>query len=272
MKKILSAVLAIMMLAALGCAAALAEDEIPQPEGGKKFESDWAKMDGLVSICYEEEGYRVRVDLYNEADRTGSIWEYSCYYSEELDALQSVSAVKHPYTVDPDTQERVDGENVYEGLDEEGQTTVFSINQDGRLIWADGRGNEGADLEFRNIGRYEGVWRNDGEEVAVRFRWEGLRDEESFFYTATIRRGNDEFYVEFTMKGLPDPETGRLAMTGTAVSFTRDADGNYRPEEDGETYEAFFSVLENGKILFEAANGIELEYDLLGEFPNADNG
>ena len=32
-------------------------------------------------------------------------------------------------------------------------------------------------------------------------------------------------------------------------------------EKEGETCEAFFSMMENGRVLYEAANGIELEPD-----------
>ena len=45
MKKMLSILLAVMMLFAIAVAAA---EEIPQPEGGKKFESDWAFNTGMI--------------------------------------------------------------------------------------------------------------------------------------------------------------------------------------------------------------------------------
>jgi hypothetical protein len=55
------------MLLLAACLPALA-DEVPQPEGGKKFEGCWAFACGLAEIVYEEEGYRVSVDLYNMND------------------------------------------------------------------------------------------------------------------------------------------------------------------------------------------------------------
>ena len=54
-------------------------DVYPQPEGGKKFESDWAIVGGLAEIYYEEEGYRVTLTIDNQ-DGTGALWQYSCYY------------------------------------------------------------------------------------------------------------------------------------------------------------------------------------------------
>ncbi len=272
MKKIMSAILAAMLLAVLGCAAALAEDSLPQPEGGKKFESDWALMGGLVNITYEEEGYRVLVDLCNGEEGTGTVWEYSCDYDEDRDALVSVASSKTAYTFDPDTLDRTYGEQAYGDFDEEGQQTVFTIGENGMLYWEDGRGNDGTDLEFRDIGRYEGVWRNEAEEVEVRFTWEGLTDQEAFYYSATIHRGTEAFFVEFNMQGLPDFETGRMELVGTAVTYTLNAEGGYDAETDGEEYDAFFSEMDDGRILFETANGIELTYDLLGEFMETSQG
>ena len=262
MKKII-AVLLVVMSALCLCFGALA-DEIPQPEGGMKFESTWAKMNGLVEICYEEEGYRVLVDLYNEVDGTGNEWEYACFYVEEADALVSFSSLKRAYALDPDTLDRTFGENEYEGIDDEDTTSIFALTDDGALVWLDGHENMGADLEFTDIGDFEGVWRNDDEDVYVEMWWQGLYDEESFFYAVYIHRGGEDQYADFHMVGLYNDESGKLEALGTAVTAVLNADGTYTETEDGETYEAFFSDLGDGSILFETDNGIVLEYDLLG--------
>ena len=122
MKKWRKIALALMMALFLLCTAALAE-ETPQPEGGKKFESNWAKMGGLIEIVYEEEGYRVSVDLFNQDDNTGTLWEYACYYVEEIDSLESISSRKSRYTMNPLTLDRTFGENEYEGIDDADKTT-----------------------------------------------------------------------------------------------------------------------------------------------------
>ena len=64
MKKLISAFLALLMLGAFACAAFA--DEVPQPEAGMKFENDWAIPGGLVQIDYEEEGYRVTLEMDGE--------------------------------------------------------------------------------------------------------------------------------------------------------------------------------------------------------------
>ena len=240
------------------------DDAVPQPEGGKKFESDWAIAGGLVEIYYEEEGYKVSLAIQNE-DGTGSLWEYACYYAEDTDSLVSVSSSRDDFTISPDTGDTVYAGNAYEGIDEEGKETMFSIDAHGCLIWKDGHENAGADLEFVNIGRFDGVWRNEAEEVEAEFLWNGLTEDE-MFYTVYNNRGktDGDHYTIFLMNGDYAPATGKLTAEGTCTLFTRNASGEYDSSEDGETYDAFFSKLENGNLLYETANGIELEYDIMG--------
>ena len=261
MKKLISILLAVMMLGAFACAASA--DEVPQPEAGQKFESDWAIPGGLAQIVYEEEGYRVMLEITKE-DGTGATWEYSCYYVEDKDCLSSVSSSRTNFTVDPDTGDKVPGETVYEGLDEE-KGTEFTIDGDGCLIWKDGHDDAGAGLKFANIGQFEGLWKNEEAEVEVQFMWNGSNEDE-MFYTVYILRGktDGDLYASFVMNGSYDPATGKLSADGTCTVFKKNADGGYDSEDDGESYDAFFSKTEDGKVLFETENGIELEYDMMG--------
>ncbi|MBQ6175401.1 MAG: hypothetical protein IJK28_12360 [Clostridia bacterium] len=255
MKKLLSILLAMMMAVTLLSTAALAEeDTYPQPEGGKKFDSNWAIMGSLVEIYYEEEGYRVAIHSLNNDDLTGTIWEYNCHYSEEHDALEAMSAIKRGYRLDPMTLDEIPGEEEYELFLEENMDIHFTVNEEGKLLWSDSVENAGADLEFQNIGRFAGQWKAmEEEDLWTEIRWAGL-NEETFFYTVFISRGP----VEFSMQGLYNPETGKLECTGTARTWEPDGEGGFNAVEDGETYEAFFSMMDNGSLLFETANGIEM--------------
>ena len=263
MKKMMRIALAMIAALSLLCAAASA-DEIPQPEGGKKFESCWGMRCGLVQIDYEEEGYRVMVDLYNQDDHTGTLWQYSCYYIEEKDVLESVSSSKNPYTLDEQTLYRTLGETEYEGIDDPDSTTVFSLSEDGALTWQDGHENIGQELEFRDIGNFEGVWRNDEEAVYTEFHWEGLFNEETYCYSVYVGRGADDDYADFHLVGLYNPETGKLECYDTAAVPMETDEALFAAQDDGVPYDAFFTDLGGGKLLYEAETGIELEYDILG--------
>lgn len=261
-RKMVSLLLVAAMLCAFGCAAYA--DEVAQPDAGRKFESWWAVPGGLVQINYEEEGYRVSVRIDPADGRDGSVWEYACYYNEETDSLLSATSSRTDFSCDPDTGEEIYKESAYDGFDEEATATTFSIDGNGCLVWKDGHEDAGANLAFVNIGPFSGTWRNEAEEVEAEFMWNGL-SEDSFFYTVYIQRGasDAERYALFLMNGTFDPATGKLTASGTCTLFTRNADGGYDTSDDGESYEAVFSVTENG-IRFDTDNGIELTYDLLG--------
>lgn len=260
MKKMLCMALAMMLALSLIGTAVLAE-EFPQPEGGKKFESCWGFMGGLITINYEEEGYRVMVDLYNQSENTGTIWEYSCYYNEEKDVLESISSRKSGYTLDPETLNVTLGEPEYEGLDLDDNTSVFSLSEDGALTWTDGRENTGSELEFRDIGNFAGVWRNEAEDVYAEFQWDGLYDENTYFYYIFLARGED---AEFRYVGAYDPEAGKLICYDADAVGAEDAQGLFEALNAGTPCDAAFTDLGNGKLLYEGEGTIELEYDLMG--------
>ena len=91
MKRFLGVLMALLLVSLTVCAA-LADELPPQPEAGKKYEGWWGVRGGTIEIYYEEEGYRVLTELLNNADGSGVIWEYSCYYVENTDSLVSVSS------------------------------------------------------------------------------------------------------------------------------------------------------------------------------------
>lgn len=263
--KLISCLTAGCIAATLACAGAFA-DEVPQNDAGKKFESDFASAGALIQVNYEEEGYRVVVDLRDQEEEKGTIWQYSCYYNEEKDCLQSISSSKSAYTVDPDNGATVLAEPEYQGLDTPETVTEFAFKDNGMLAWQEGHENIAPDMEFRDIGTFQGVWRNEAEKIWVAIRWEGL-NEEQFNYTVLINREGEDSYTEFNMQGLPNLETGKLEAFGGCTVYTRGADGTYEPTVSNEIFEAYFSDLGGGKILYETANGIELTYDMVAN-PN----
>ena len=258
MKKMLSVLAVVIMALALVCFASA--EEIPQSEGGKKFDSDFAMNNGLVNIYYEEEGYRVAVDLFNQETNAGTLWEYSCRYNEEKDCLLSTSSRKVNYTMDVNTLEKTFAENEYEGLDADDAVTVFSLSDSGKLVWKDGHENMGQDLEFTNIGRFNGLWRNEEQDYYTEIWWQGLLDENQFFYSIFIGHGEDDYH----MAGLYNPETGRLECYDTVVSLVQTNEDVLAAQAAGRPFDAVFTHAENGRLVVEGAVNAELTYDILG--------
>ena len=273
MKKIVSIILALAMALALLCTAASA-DEVPQPEGGKKFESNWAIFNTTVRIVYEEEGYRVYIRSTDPTEHTGYEWEYACYYVEDRDALVSVSSSKNPFTENTATGEIVRGEYEYQELDDADQCAVFTINEDGFLTWTTGRGDEGMDLVFCDIGTFEGAWRSEDNKTEALIEWSDSEEGDDYGYNVYLRDEGEESYAEYSGHGLYDPKTGKLTAIADSVIISRlNAEGKYDMEDvpvnPDEPLELIFSDLGNGRILLEKENGIELVYDELGGSSNS---
>lgn len=252
---------AVMMLFAVVCVSA---ESAAQSDGGEKFEGEWALAGCLATINYEEEGYRVFIEADNQ-EGGGTEWEYACYYMKDSDSLLSINSSRTDFTYDADTGDKVYAPSAYSGLDDENMSSGFTIDENGFLLWKDAHDNAGADLQFMNIGGFSGLWKNEAEETEAEFLWNGL-DQETFNYTVFIMRGKStaDQYATYLMNGEYDPATGKLTAYGTCTLFTKNASGEYESSEDGENYEAIFSRTENGNVLYETDNGIELEYDILG--------
>ena len=102
MKKMISILLAVLMVAAIACTASA--DPVPQPEGGQKFESVWVIGGGLGAITYEEEGYKILVREV-EGENVKET-EYSAFYHEDDNTVVSLEG-----------------------------DAVFSKNEDGCMVW-----------------------------------------------------------------------------------------------------------------------------------------
>ena len=266
-KRIAGFFLALTLVMTLLCVSASAE-EYPQPEGGKKFETNWAIFGMTVEIHYEEEGYRVYIKSSDPEQHQGTEWEYSCSYNEEQDALLSISSSKNSYTEDPATGDLQRGPFEYQETDNADQTTVFTIDQEGFLLWKDGRGQDGADLQFSNIGAFQGFWKSEDGKTYADISWCDSEEGDDYGYNVFLHDEGEDTYAEYSMHGLYDAATGKLTVTGPVTVYTKNAAGEYDAEvvpNDPETpTELIFSQVSNGKILLERENGIELIYDLMG--------
>ena len=83
MKKLTSILLILCLAMSLVCSAAA--DEVPQPEGGKKFETHWAAQNTVIRIDYEEEGYCVSV--VNEIPTEGTGTEFHAHIIISLGSI-----------------------------------------------------------------------------------------------------------------------------------------------------------------------------------------
>lgn len=269
MKKLFAVILALSLLLTAAVLPAMAEDEVPQPEGGKKFEGYWVLPGMYALICYEEEGYRVEINRYDLENSSGNRWSYNCHYNETEDTLVSIFSEMVGFTFGDNMRDPVYGEPVYtyDLNTPEGKEAVFAVTAGGKLTWKDGEGDAGNGLEFApNGGSFEGNWKQaEGETdpVKAKIMWNGLTEDEMFF-TVYVTRGEEtaDTYTVTLGNCFYDPATKKIGCEdGVTTVFTRNAEGGYDTEDEEEATPIFFSFTEDGKLMYEAANGIIMTED-----------
>ena len=149
MKKILMILMAFVM--AFAGIAALAEEtpvtrEAPDPD---LYSGVWQCDRASIDIVWEEEGYRVLVEWANSAWET-TTWEYSCYYHEDDCTLVSMPFGRCTEWVYGEDGECVSAEEAYDD-----GTAVFSLDDDGCLIWQDEKENAGEGMKFEWISLFD---------------------------------------------------------------------------------------------------------------------
>ena len=93
---------------------------------------------------------------------------------------------------------------------------VFSLNEEGRLIWNDEKENAGAGLAFEKIGWFQGVWIS-GEDLDSRYElycyWDVEEPSEGEIYSGykvEIERYEGEAYTHWVYSCVYNPENDTL--------------------------------------------------------------
>ena len=202
------ALLAVLMMTVL-CAVSLAEEESAvNPDALRLYSSEWADGFTDVKIYAEEDHWRVRI---MSAD--GSVeWDYCCGYNEAENTLVSLDAdnIKTEIRIDEEGSE-IERNDVYN----DGKA-VFSLNEEGRLIWNDEKENAGAGLAFEKIGWFQGVWIS-GEDLDSRYElycyWDVEEPSEGEIfsgYKVEIERYEGEAYTHWVYSCFYNPENDTL--------------------------------------------------------------
>ncbi len=239
MKNLMKVILPVMMILALLCSPALAQGT----DASARFDNVWMAEDGTRIDAYTEEGgYILEIHRITDIDAgTGFVWEVHGLYNDGADRVDAVSVVKwDAYTEDGEVRE---GTNVlYEDLE---NTSTFSLNEKGNLIWSDSREDAGAGLEFIPIGRYEGIW--PATEASAQLMW---ADE---YYTVYIDVRNEKGQTEsYLYNAFYNRDTGRLEAIGSCELISFDAQNNETGREAlEESFEAELYIDGNHDLVWE---------------------
>ena len=240
MKKLIS--LFLVFCISVAAMAAFAEDEIgyypdDYPES-KVYVSTWVAEDGDWRIeVYGEDGGIKPMVVHRLGDNKEDIWEYATALGEN-NALEAVPFGLH-YKQDTVTY---DWDVIYY---EDGDA-VFTINEDGKLLWKDLKEDAGKGLEFEKIGNfYGGRWMKGDIEVIFYDWYDGQYDIRLYQLDE-----NNQILNDAILKGDYDAETDTLTAEGFfdpdepfTVTFSYDENNNIVWTENGESTVLDYSYL-----------------------------
>ena len=240
MKKLIS--LFLVFCISVAAMAAFAEDEIGSypddyPES-KVYVNTWVAEDGDWRIeVYGEDGGIKPMVVHRLGDNKEDIWEYATALGEN-NALVAVPFGLH-YKQDTVTY---DWDTIYY---EDGDA-VFTINEDGKLLWKDLKEDAGKGLEFEKIGNfYGGRWMKGDIEVIFYDWYDGQYDIRLYQLGE-----NNEILNDAILKGDYDAETDTLTAEGFfdpdapfTVTFSYDENNNIVWTENGESTVLDYSYL-----------------------------
>ena len=203
-------------------------DEAPEAAA---YCSTWVAEDGDWRIeAYDEDGGLKLMTVHQLGDNKKDIWEYAAALNPAKDALTTVPLGLHY------RQDTVSGswdETYYEDGD-----AVFTLNDNGNLLWNDLKEDAGKGLEFMKIGNFfGGRWMKDDIEVIFYAWYDGQYD------IRLYRRGeNGEILDNAILKGDYDPAADTVQAEGCfdngelfTVTFSYDESRNVVWTENGES-------------------------------------
>ena len=235
MKKLFALLLALALCITAAAAFAEEDDEFgyypdEYPES-KPYLSTWIAEDGEWRIeMYAEDGGIKPMIIHRLGDNKEDIWEYATALNPDMTALTAVPFGLH---YRQDTVSYDWDETYYEDGD-----AVFTINENGKLLWNDLKEDAGKGLEFEPIGNfYGGRWMKGDTEVIFYDWYEGEYDIRCFTYGK-----NDEILADAILKGSYDPASDTITAEGFfdpdepfTVTFSYDESNNVVWTENGES-------------------------------------
>ncbi len=174
MKKICVFVMTLILM--LTCAALA---EAPDPDD---FSGAWACDRAGIEMIWEEEGYRIRIE-WSSSDLECTVWEYSGFYHED-----SNTVVTMPFGARTDLVYGEDGEVVsVTDVYDDGEA-VFSIDEEGYLIWDDEKENAGEGMRFEKMPWQPERWFDTLGEAFDEAEYEGFACEYEDSYVIIVEQ------------------------------------------------------------------------------------
>ena len=119
--------------------------EAYMPAEAAAFEGVWQCDRASIAMYWEEEGFKVLI-TWGSSAWEHTEWEYSCFYHDEDHTLVSMPFGTRTEVVYDENGEQTSVAEVYN----DGEA-VFSLDEEGKLIWLDEKENAGDGMRFEKL-------------------------------------------------------------------------------------------------------------------------
>ena len=120
-------------------------EEEPMPAEAAAFEGVWQCDRATIAMYWEEEGFKVLI-TWGSSAWEHTEWEYSCFYHDEDHTLVSMPFGTRTEVVYDENGEQTSATEVYN----DGEA-IFSLDEEGKLIWLDEKENAGDGMRFEKL-------------------------------------------------------------------------------------------------------------------------
>lgn len=210
MKKLMAVILA-LVLSAVCCAAALADETAEEQEALKLFDSDWVSVAGHVSAAYMDGYWSVEV---TSGDYTVE-WDYFCVYDAERKAL--VSSDEGYGNTKTIISRDLEGSEIGREVEYSDGQAEFTVNENGKLVWKDLKEDAGAGAEFEKIGWF--AYDFYSEHCTMNIFWDVDEEEDGTIHAGLkvqIEKAEENSYTSWTYSAAYNAEDNTLvAFLGT---------------------------------------------------------
>lgn len=116
-----------------------------EPAGAAAFEGVWQCDRATIAMYWEEEGFKVLI-TWGSSAWEHTEWEYSCFYHDEDHTLVSMPFGTRTEIVYDDNGDLASATEIYN----DGEA-IFSLDEEGKLIWLDEKENAGDGMRFEKL-------------------------------------------------------------------------------------------------------------------------
>lgn len=231
---------------------------VEQHPGVLPYDGIWIADGGSMRIeiaCRQDCVEILVFQMIGELEWTS--WEYLAEYEERTGVLKSLPETGLKSWNRGDTDGNI-LESVYEYDD---GAAVFSLNEEGELLWKEEKEDADAGFIFKGIGSFGGKYLSD--RVRISMVWN--QHEANYDVDVSIREDSVRTR-EWVMKGIYHPETRTLSAAGASTLITHLTDGTIDLDANPESGEvsAEFSFDSHFRLLIRSAEkeleGISFEH------------